>query len=752
MISHRSILAQRVARIMDQGRTLSTATSRALVVAILSFIGLGALAMGLVQAAPRNLPPGTSNHVEAISPTSAQGEPHHPETGEVAIPLANDQLLPSREKKGEEFIVRGQVRTPDGKPAGGARVFITRQYWTGALPWTPLGSAVADSNGRFALQYHDPSLDGRGTGPSTISAQAEGYGVQWQSLAEINPSKPVVLNLVPEYPIKGRIFDLEGKPVAGVAVRIFQIFRPKPGENLDAWIEAVKAGTLYPLAKERLGDFLPGMHEAGANAAANEIRSDKDGRFVIRGVGAEHVAEFEVRHEAIAYRVVSAATRAMGPIARNLWMYSGFDFPPTKDTVYGGDFTYPAPPTRVVQGTVRDATTGEPIAGLEIESDFIAGSDHLPKGMLRTKTDAQGRYRFVGLPEGDGPNLSDYNVIRFLPNGEIPYLMRMVTVPSSRDPGAQILDVKLSRGIWISGRVTDKETGKPVRACVQYLPFLDNPNTFDRPEFPANGNMDGDTYWIISDAEGRYRTPGLPGRAVMVAFALGGKYIPGVGASEIAGMDENGRFATYRANGNANSRWFHGLKEINPDKETTKVGCDFVLDPGASTRLTILDDQGQPLSGCTANSVEGESSGTGELVVKNLAPSEARQLHLSHSGKDLGKIVVIAWKDKQPQPMTVTLEKCATVKGKLVGLDGKPLSAVHIKARPVQNLWPFGPAFTQADGTFVLPHIPTGSPHYTLYTLRDIMEVELIPKKVEIKAGETVDLGTLKVDPTKWVR
>jgi|GEM_PF-2271522 len=742
MFAHRSMLAQRVTRIMDCSRKLSTQTSRPLMVAILALLGMSAMALGLVQAAPRNssIDPatGSSSNPEVLLPLLSQSQP-----GEAPNFFAEDKTLPSMEKDGEESIVRGQVRTPEGKPVAGAKISVRRHYYTAAAEWSPVATGVADANGKFELKYRNLASDGLGSDPFTIAAEAEGYGPQWESLAQIKPSTNLELKLPLEYPIKGRIVDLQGKPVGGVAIRLAGVSCPKPGENLDPWIAAVKSGAIRNGTSQKLGGALPAIHDS----VAGTVHSEKDGRFTIRGVGAERVAEIELRHEKLAYQRLTVATRAMAPMSRNLWFHSGPDKPPTKDTVYGGDFTFPAAPTRVLEGTVRDAKTGRPIAGLDIETDHIAGSTYYPKNLLRTKTDEQGRYRLVGLPQGNGPLLADFNVLRLLPTGEIPYLMRMVTVPPSQGPGPQTLDLTLGQGIWISGRVTEKGTGKPVRARIQYLPYLDNPHTRNRPEFHDDGNMDGEQDWIVSDKEGKYRIPGLPGRAIVTALAPGAKFITGAGANEIEGMDQHGQFPTFRAPAQASAQLFHALKSIDLPPEATNAHCDLVVDSGVSTRLTILDEQGQPLSGCKIDFGESESSKTGELLITNLAPNEARELFLFHEERNLGKIVKIVWKDNAPLPMTAKLEKCATVKGKLTDLDGVPFKPLQLSPHPsgiTQFRYVDGMLFTKPDGTFEFPHLPTGCAHYAFSAMGEGIEFAMIAEKVVIQAGQTIDLGTLK--------
>ena len=71
------------------------------------------------------------------------------------------------------------------------------------------------------------------------------------------PEKPTTkkvtqaMNPASTMPVTGRIVDLEGRPVAGVTVQVTQITKPK-GDDLSAWIEAVKRGELSSIAYEHL--------------------------------------------------------------------------------------------------------------------------------------------------------------------------------------------------------------------------------------------------------------------------------------------------------------------------------------------------------------------------------------------------------------------------------------------------------------------------------------------------------------------
>ena len=74
--------------------------------------------------------------------------------------------------------------------------------------------------------------------------------------------------------------------------------------------------------------------------------------------------------------------------------------PPLLTTYYGSSFRHVAAPTRPITGVVRDKATKQPLAGFTIRShSFEAEPNYF--GMVenvQTTTDAEGRYRLVGLP------------------------------------------------------------------------------------------------------------------------------------------------------------------------------------------------------------------------------------------------------------------------------------------------------------------------------------------------------------------
>ena len=85
-----------------------------------------------------------------------------------------------------------------------------------------------------------------------------------------------------------------------------------------------------------------------------------------------------------------------------------------------------------------------------MESYELAGWPFVDNRVLKASSDAEGRYRLTGMPEGKG------NMILAVPNDNQPYLAREVTVPDAKGADPVTANVELHRGVWITGRVTAK--------------------------------------------------------------------------------------------------------------------------------------------------------------------------------------------------------------------------------------------------------------------------------------------------------
>src|SRR5262249_13853094 len=136
----------------------------------------------------------------------------------------------------------GRVLDPEGKPLAGAKVHLL-YYTPKALP-VP-ARATSDAEGRFQFRVARADFDRTSSTAPWEQAMpapvAKGFGM---GVPEIRRGKPLprtdlTLRLAKEAPLRGRVLDLEGKPVAGVAVRVHGLYAPLKGD-LGDFVKSVK--------------------------------------------------------------------------------------------------------------------------------------------------------------------------------------------------------------------------------------------------------------------------------------------------------------------------------------------------------------------------------------------------------------------------------------------------------------------------------------------------------------------------------
>jgi beta-lactamase regulating signal transducer with metallopeptidase domain/protocatechuate 3,4-dioxygenase beta subunit len=545
-----------------------------------------------------------------------------------------------------------------------------------------------------------------------------------------------------DVPITGRIVDLEGRPVRGVTIQVDSTSSAKGGD-LNPWLEAVRRGEPSWVAYRHIDN--------DKEKPSAKAETDSQGRFRIEGLGAEKVVRLSLEGPAIAHTQLEVVTRRIEPLPAQGFSDS---WGAGTQTVYGADFTFAAAPGRVVEGVVRDEKTRTVMKDVGVWSFGFAGSHIIGIMTLKTRTDAEGRFHLAGLPKGDG------NKLLIVPNDDQPYFMQNVAVPDPPGIGVIPIEINLHKGIWIEGKLTDKETGSPVAgAWFHYLPFLDNKFVEATPELRGGVYRPGAGYQdrYQSKADGSYRLVGLPGRAIVGAVIYKGKpYRSGAGAESIKGMDQHGHFATLN-NPVIASRYFPtSMKEINPAAGTETVHLDIVLDPGAKVHLRVVDQQGKPVTGVITGGrrergVYGreEPEAQAAFDVVTLGPGEDRMVWLVHEGRKLGRVIHVKEGDDKNGPVVVTLEPSATITGRIVDPDGNPVLGATIRPwlKPGGDYALGLPQVAAGgDGRFTVPNVPIGCDYSLVAESRAKMTQRRVAfKDAAVRPGETTDGGDFKL-------
>ena len=275
--------------------------------------------------------------------------------------------------------------------------------------------------------------------------------------------------------------------------------------------------------------FDTGVWSCSAGVRNSTVTTGAEGRFRLTGIGRERVVSLWIEGPTIATSLgnVHARTRP-GPTYR---LAVQRDKPEFGTLVFhGATFDHAAAPTRPIEGTVRDKDTGKPLAGVSIRSERFAGNAISGRDHVRTTTGADGRYRLVGMPAGAG------NRITANPGPAQPYLGAGAQVPAGRRRSRPRSTSRLKRGVAIRGKVTDKATGKPVPAVVEYFVFVDNPHRAEASRLHGGE--------VRTRPDGSFELVGLPGRGLVAARAVKDHYLVGQGADRIAGADGHGWFQT----------------------------------------------------------------------------------------------------------------------------------------------------------------------------------------------------------------
>ncbi len=601
-------------------------------------------------------PPAQDN--AKAQPAQAPGSPR----SEAAKPEATDKVE-----------VRGRVLDPDGKPLAGAKLHLSslkrviqEESMYEEIMYKHEERATSGPDGLFRLTLTREELAQEFV--PLLFATAKGYGPDWKVLDKKNLDGELSLRLVKDVPIKGRILNAEGRPVAGAKLRV-QLVKFFGVNGLDKYLEYRRAHGYDRAASQ--GDSvwgpLPGQ--------PTEITSDTAGRFTLTGVGRERL---------VAFYITSGASiqhgRPFEVMTRTADTVRGVTVPGQPQgsiygNVYGANFDFVAAPSVPIRGTVRDKATGKPVAGVTISGN--------PNTTSTARTDKDGGYELLGYPRSE-----TYNLFAQPSEGQ-PYFAAKIDQPDTPGSDSITADIELISGILLSGRVADAASKKPVKgAKVYYHPLLGNP-------FAARISYDRDRDIYVgassttTRADGSFSLPVLPGPGV-VALACPGNH-PYMSALLTPGevrdfFKDDKEFHVSDKDGIiyiiTSIEFYQALALINPKEKAESVKQALTVQPGRTLTGTVLGTDGKPLAGATMEDLTpGHMSlvslRTSSFTLTNVNPQRTRGLEFHHKEKGLGLYKVI--RCDSAEPLTVKLQPYGSVIGRILDKDGKPVPDVPMR-------------------------------------------------------------------------
>jgi RNA polymerase sigma factor (sigma-70 family) len=688
-----------------QGAMSSMFCRKLKIVVALVFLAFGVSAAGFGALAHRETAP----------------QPADPASKETAKPADSQQITrtePAKSADKDSFTVRGRVLDPDGKPFAGANLYLAKPASLFRDEYKPALSqqAISGSDGRFRFAVPKSEIDfnEREERPPQLMAVAEGYGCDW-AIIDLVP-KEITLRLVKDELIQMRILDADGRPAVGVKVTVKEMWTPK-GDDLDGYLAAIRKNERFASGKE--------WHHPLPERAA--IITGRDGRFHLTGAGRDRIVSLRIAGPGIATAEFYAMTRKAESVARP------------------------------IRGMIRDKENGKPLAGV-----FVG--DHYDWA----KTDEKGRYELLGLAKA-----ADYRLVAEPSNGL--HFRRGVKLEDTPGLDALTCDIELARWLTVRGRVTDKETGKLIAAArVQYWPL--GGNDYVNKLLPGSWSPGAKA---TTGPDGSYTITVLPGPgALTVTAPKRYKYMPAAVTfkerkdffkTPLVDDDyENSLTTTSGAGsfGGIGLAAFNAVVLLELGEKEESLVRDVVLGKPLERKGRVVDPDGRPINGVRVYTpvvrISAETLTGDEFILRGINPKANVPVLFYHKDKKLGYFLKDL-RDEKADPLTIKLQPCGSVSGRILDTDGEPAAGLHAM---LERIYYFGRGkdrnrgrhgdgaaeggsqrvLTAKDGRFRVEGLIPGQEYRVAnHSARRPGFLDLyVP--VIVKPGEHKDMGDLKMD------
>ena len=712
IVSLKSMLARRVARIADTSRRLSTR------VGTLSLLAV--LAVGLICTVGVGL-------VGVRASTSAEDV------------VAEDQ---SSQNTAGLLTVRGQVVDSDGKPVADAHIAAIgmglRAERGGDLPSRDeiLAETTTDKAGRFVMTTAVP-VSSKTHKYSRVIARGDDLGLAWHSLNLDEIDAEVTIELQAEQVIQGRLVGPEGEPAAGVRLVVKAVV---PRSEIDERLS-------------RMGSY---RFDDPPTAWPPVVVSDDEGRFVVRGIPAGCGVSLNLEDND---RYVTEGLSLNTAEPEQRLEHDGTYRAQVKNAAPGEEITLTLAPARFFEGTIRYEDTGQPAPHARLT---IWASQQEKFGSMVSvagTADANGKYRICSKPG------IRFGINAYPSNGQ-PYLIREIRdIAWDVDGNVKHVDIALPRNLYVRGKVVESGSNTPVAgASVQYVPEAKN-NPHD-----ADDIVTGWQGIQVTNEQGGFEIAVLPGPGRLIAHGPSNDYVLVESSSRelyrgTPGGDRVYAHAIRKLDLEEGANPLDVTLELEP---SLMITGELVDDQGSPVDEALLISRLAIRDSWLRWRFVSQSVMGGRFQVAGLAPGKECPIHFLDAERQLGATVTAK---AGAGPMRVVLKPCGKATMRFVDSDGKPVSdhdpTVEMVFTPGPNRYIQGASQlgvltansdfisnidrlnhwtrrkTDADGRITVPVLIPGAT-YTVVVTRD--EKAVVAKTFEVKANETVDLGEIAMD------
>jgi hypothetical protein len=337
---------------------------------------------------------------------------------------------------------------------------------------------------------------------------------------------------------------------------------------------------------------------------------------------------------------------------------------PPAPRLVGATFEHIAGPSKPITGVVRSKADGRPVEGVR-----VFGMEGATWTSVAARTDAQGRFRLVGLPKGEV-----YQITTNEGYGAVgPFLGARIQLTDTEGLKPIETTIELPRGILITARLIDPATGRPVRTRqIDYIKLPTNPN-------PGEG---GQARTSPTDPTFRLTVP--PGEGILMAQARG-QDLPYLRArlrkaDKGKGVGGTGDGETYTVMLNAH----HAYKIIDVLADAGSFHVDLELTRSLGRKGRVVDPDGKPVIGAQCYGLssswgEMKTLADGTFEVHGLEPDHPRQLIFAHKDRRLvGSVIIKGEESGGEAPLVIRLDRPGAITGRLVDEDGLPVAGATL--------------------------------------------------------------------------